>query len=63
MDVSGLYEGQVREVRGFADKFPMIGDNPTDSRNRRITLVVLYQARERQYDEIEVGEDLLADAN
>ena len=63
MEVSGLYEGQIREVRGFADKFPMIGDNPSDPRNRRITLVVLYEARERQYDEIEVGDDLLAEAN
>lgn len=61
MEVSGLFEGQVREVRGFADKFPMIGDKPTDQRNRRVTLVVLYEARERQYDELQIGEDLLAE--
>ena len=58
MEVSGLWEDQIREVRGFADQFPMITDNPTDSRNRRISIVVLYQARERQYDEIQVGADL-----
>jgi chemotaxis protein MotB len=61
MEVSGLHEGQVREVRGFADQFPMIEHNPQDARNRRVTIVVLYQARERQYDEIEVGADLIAE--
>lgn len=58
MDVSGLYKGQVREVRGFADKFPMITGNPSDPRNRRVTLVVLYESRELQYDQIEVGSDI-----
>jgi chemotaxis protein MotB len=58
MDVSGLYKGQVREVRGFASNFPMILDNPADPRNRRVTLVVLYESRERMYDQIEVGADL-----
>jgi chemotaxis protein MotB len=61
MDVSGLYEGQVREVRGFASKFPMIVSNPSDPRNRRVTLVVLYEAREKMYDQIEVGADLVAE--
>ncbi|MEW5994347.1 MAG: flagellar motor protein MotB [Candidatus Zixiibacteriota bacterium] len=58
MEVSGLYQGQVRAVRGFADKFLMIPDDPLDHRNRRVTLVVLYKARETQYDELAVGEDL-----
>jgi chemotaxis protein MotB len=61
MEVSGLYKGQVREVRGFADKFPMIVGNPGDPRNRRVTIVVLYESRERQYDEIQVGADLMAE--
>ena len=59
LEVSGLHENQVREVRGFADQFPMIVDKPNDARNRRISLVVLYQAREGSYDQIEVGEDLV----
>lgn len=59
MEVSGLYKGQVREVRGFADKFPMIESNPSDPRNRRITIVVLYLSKESQYEQIEVGKDLL----
>ncbi len=61
LEVSGLYEGQVREVRGYADKFPMIIEKPSDARNRRVTLIVLYESRESQYDEIEVGSDLMAD--
>lgn len=63
MEASGLYQKQVREVRGFADQFPMIADNPDDGRNRRVTLVVLYHSRERQYDQIEVGEDLMSEAS
>ena len=61
LEVSGLYSGQIREVRGFADKFPMITDNPHDHRNRRVSLVVLYQAREEQFDQVEVGADLMAE--
>jgi len=61
MEVSGFWDGQVREVRGFADRFPMITDNPADARNRRVTLVVLYQFKEKQYDQIEVGGDLMAE--
>jgi len=62
MEVSGLYQGQIREVRGFADQFPMIVANPSDARNRRVSLVVLYKSRERQYDQLEVGEDLFNDS-
>ncbi len=60
MEVSGLYEDQVREVRGFADRFPMLADRPNDTRNRRVSLVVLYQEREQMYDQIEVGEDIMS---
>ncbi len=59
MDVSGLWDGQVREVRGFADEFPMIQNDPYDDRNRRVTIVVLYDSRANQYDQIEVGADLM----
>lgn len=59
MEVSGLREGQVREVRGFADKFPMIKSDPNDARNRRVTIVVLYRSVEQRYDDLEVGEDLM----
>ncbi|MDD3732216.1 MAG: flagellar motor protein MotB [candidate division Zixibacteria bacterium] len=61
MEVSGLNKGQVREVRGYAEKFPMITNNPGDPRNRRVSILVLYEARERQYDQVEVGADLMAE--
>ena len=63
MKVSGLYEGQVRAVRGFADKLLMFADNPMDDRNRRVTLVVLYKSRQAQYDQLEVGANLMAELN
>jgi len=62
MEASGLYKNQIREVRGFADQFPMIEDDPYDARNRRVTIVVLYDSRANQYDQIEVGADLVAQA-
>ena len=61
MDVSGLYDGQVREVRGFADKFPMIAENPADPRNRRISLLILYKSREKYYDQLELGQEIMED--
>jgi len=58
MEVSGLANRQIREVRGFADQFPMIIKNPNDARNRRVTIVVLYKSRESQFDQMELGQDL-----
>lgn len=61
MEVSGLGGDQVREVRGFADQFPMIKDHPNDPRNRRVSLLVLYKSREYAYDQVEVGQDLMSE--
>jgi chemotaxis protein MotB len=41
MLAGGLKESQIAEVRGFADRRPRIKLNPTDPRNRRITITVL----------------------
>lgn len=62
MDVSGLYQGQVRQVRGFADSDPMIKTDPADPRNRRVTILVLYKSLENRFDQIELGEQLLSDS-
>jgi chemotaxis protein MotB len=62
MEVSGLYRGQVRQVRGFADKTPMIADRSSDQRNRRVTVLVLYKSLDERYDKIEIGADLMADS-
>lgn len=61
MEVSGLGPEQIREVRGYADRFPMIMNNPSDFRNRRVTLLVLYKSSETTYDQLEVGADLMAE--
>lgn len=61
MEVSGLEASQIREVRGYADRFPMILDNPSDARNRRVTLLVLYRSSEDSYDQLEVGSDIMAE--
>ncbi len=63
MDAHGLRPDQVREVRGFADQIPMIVENPSDARNRRVSIVVLYQHVSGQYDRMEIGADLMAEAN
>ena len=59
MEVSGLNHDQIHEVRGYADRFPMIEHNPNDARNRRVSLLVLYKSAESSYDKLEVGQDLM----
>jgi hypothetical protein len=39
----------------------MIENQPNDPSNRRVSLIVLYQSREAAYDQIEVGEEIMAD--
>ncbi len=58
MDVSGLDYEQVNEVRGFASRMPMIVEDPSDPRNRRISIVVLYQHVASGYDQMEIGEEV-----
>lgn len=40
MQSNGIAQGQVAEVRGFADQLPRRPDHPEDPSNRRITLIV-----------------------
>jgi hypothetical protein len=40
MQNNGIAQGQVAEVRGFADQLPRRPDHPEDPANRRITLIV-----------------------
>jgi chemotaxis protein MotB len=42
MQSSGLQNGQVSQVRGFADQQPRIKGDPGDPLNRRISLIVQY---------------------
>ena len=46
MERSGLHDGQVRGVRGYADRQLRVAESPLDPRNRRVSVVVehLYKA-------------------
>ncbi|MBZ5608119.1 MAG: OmpA family protein [Acidobacteriia bacterium] len=40
---AGLSSTQVTEIRGYADNRTLISADPTDSRNRRVSVIVKYQ--------------------
>ncbi len=44
MQESGMREDQVTQVRGYADQNLRVPANPDDPSNRRVTLVIMYQA-------------------
>jgi len=44
MESAGLRQGQVAQVRGFADRRLRVADNPVHASNRRISVIVQYQA-------------------
>ncbi len=39
--LSGLFANRIARIEGVADTEPLIGDNPADPRNRRISLLLL----------------------
>jgi chemotaxis protein MotB len=44
LDGAGLRAGQLTQVRGYADRTLRTPDAPRDPRNRRVTILMLYQA-------------------
>jgi chemotaxis protein MotB len=36
----GLLENRFRKIEGVADREPLIEDNPTDARNRRMSILL-----------------------
>lgn len=48
---SGMRPGQIQRVTGYADSVPLEGKDPTDPRNRRISIVVLSAATEKRETE------------
>jgi chemotaxis protein MotB len=44
MQESGMREDQVTQVRGYADQSLRDPEHPDDASNRRVTLVIMYQA-------------------
>jgi chemotaxis protein MotB len=49
MESSGLRDGQVVEIRGFADRMPRFVENTADPRNRRVGIIVLNEEAARYY--------------
>jgi chemotaxis protein MotB len=49
MENSGLRNGQIVEIRGFADRIPRIDNAPEDPRNRRVSIIVLNEESARRY--------------
>ncbi len=56
MEMKGLNPGQIREIRGYAANRPKIADNPKDSRNRRISIVVLSDFVQSSVESMELHE-------
>ena len=50
MEDSGLRPDQVTQVRGFADQRLRKRDAPEDPSNRRISIIVQYEAKVREED-------------
>jgi len=52
MEKSGLKDGQIINIRGFADKKLKIMGNSEDPRNRRVTIIVLNEEYEQHLADI-----------
>ena len=50
MESSGLKEDQVTQVRGFAAQRLRMKEDPNDPSNRRISIIVQYEAKAREQD-------------
>ena len=51
---SGLAPTRIREVRGHADRSPLIADDPLDPTNRRVTILIPYM------QQVDTGDDMEA---
>jgi chemotaxis protein MotB len=47
LELNGTNPGRIERVVGFADRAPLIEDNPSDPRNRRISIIFLFPQKER----------------
>jgi chemotaxis protein MotB len=56
MQQKGVGLNQVSQVRGFADQKLRKADNPLDSSNRRITLIVQYIVKDLDEDSTKPGD-------
>ncbi len=42
LEVDGVNPGRISRIAGFADRAPLVEDNPSDPRNRRISVIFLF---------------------
>jgi chemotaxis protein MotB len=45
MVAHGVRPAQIREIRGYGDRQALILADPSDSRNRRVSVVIMYEGR------------------
>ncbi len=57
MESSGLKAKQVLQIRGEADTQLRYTANPEDPRNRRVAIIVLNEAYEEQFKNVDVGNE------
>jgi len=57
MQSSGMREGQIIQVRGFADRSPRDRDHPDAAANRRVSVIVRYQNAPTEPDDAEPTHD------
>ncbi|SYZ72953.1 conserved hypothetical protein [Candidatus Zixiibacteriota bacterium] len=57
MEISGLRSNQVVEIRGDADVNLRIPSAPEDPRNRRVAIIVLDEAHDPKFKEVEVSSE------
>jgi chemotaxis protein MotB len=55
MESVGLKSEQILEIRGNADTYPRFPSDPDDPRNRRVAIIVLNEAYEDKFKEVELG--------
>lgn len=48
MQENGLSPEQVVQIRGFADKSPLVKEDPNNTRNRRVSVIVSYREGESE---------------
>lgn len=62
MQSEGIREGQVSQVRGFADQRLRLPQQPEDPSNRRISLIVQYQVKDNAEQALPTSVTKMADA-
>jgi len=55
---NGVTNEQIFGIEGYGDRFPKIAENPLDSRNRRVAIIVLIKDAAEDHDMYEIGQQI-----